>query len=58
MNHSGLTEAADGVFFVQGSAVNWVILRDGSELTLIDGGYPGDLDAVESSIRAIGHRPS
>ncbi|MFC9691911.1 MBL fold metallo-hydrolase [Kribbella sp. NPDC056951] len=57
MNDSGLVEAADDVFFVQGSAVNWVLLRDGSNLTLIDGGYPGDLEAVEASIRAIGRRP-
>ncbi|WP_202869197.1 MBL fold metallo-hydrolase [Kribbella antibiotica] len=57
MNYSGVVEAADNVFFVQGSAVNWVILRDGSDLTLIDGGYPGDADAVEASVRAIGGRP-
>ncbi|MET7283222.1 MBL fold metallo-hydrolase [Kribbella sp. NPDC005582] len=57
MTDSGVVEAAENVFFVQGPAVNWVILRDGSALTLVDGGYPGDLDAVEASIREIGHRP-
>src|SRR5690348_476226 len=50
-------EVADGVFFVQGTLVNWVLLRNGSDLTLIDGGYPGDIDDVEASIRAIGRQP-
>jgi glyoxylase-like metal-dependent hydrolase (beta-lactamase superfamily II) len=45
------------VFFASGTAVNWVLLRDGSDLTLIDGGYPGDLAAVEASIRHAGGRP-
>lgn len=38
-------------------AVNWVILREGSDLTLIDGGYPGQASTVVSSIRAIGAQP-
>lgn len=33
------------------------ILRDGDALTLIDGGYPGDVGAAESAIRALGRRP-
>lgn len=45
------------VFHVRGSAVNWVIVRDGRDLTLIDAGYPGDLSAVEESIARIGHHP-
>nr|WP_272954711.1 MBL fold metallo-hydrolase [Kribbella sandramycini] len=52
-----MVEVADGVFFVQGAAVNWVLIREGADLTLIDGGYPGDVTAVEESIRAIGRRP-
>ena len=38
-------------------AVNWVILREGSDLTLIDGGYPGQASTVVSSIREIGAQP-
>jgi glyoxylase-like metal-dependent hydrolase (beta-lactamase superfamily II) len=50
-------EVAPDVFLVRGRDVNWVILREGGELTLIDGGYPGDADVVDSSIRQLGHRP-
>jgi glyoxylase-like metal-dependent hydrolase (beta-lactamase superfamily II) len=49
-----VTEVADGVHFVQGKAVNWTLLTDGDAFTLVDAGYPGDLDAVLSSIEQIG----
>ncbi|WP_081748890.1 MBL fold metallo-hydrolase [Nocardiopsis sp. CNT312] len=52
-----VVEATEGVHFVGGAHVNWVILEEGEDLTLIDGGYPGDIDALEESIRHIGHRP-
>ncbi|MGH3155620.1 MAG: MBL fold metallo-hydrolase [Streptosporangiaceae bacterium] len=50
-------QVADGVFLVPGAEVNWVLLRDGTDLALVDAGYPGDLAAVEDSIRSIGGRP-
>jgi glyoxylase-like metal-dependent hydrolase (beta-lactamase superfamily II) len=50
-------QAADDVFLVTGTAVNWVLVREGADLTLIDGGYPGDVAAVEASVRALGHDP-
>jgi glyoxylase-like metal-dependent hydrolase (beta-lactamase superfamily II) len=50
-------EVADGVFLAAGTDVNWIILRDGTELTLIDSGWLGDIPAVEASIREIGSRP-
>ncbi|ONI70555.1 MBL fold metallo-hydrolase [Actinosynnema sp. ALI-1.44] len=50
-------EVAENVFCVGGTDVNWVLVRDGSDLTLIDSGWLGDRAAVEESIRAIGHRP-
>jgi glyoxylase-like metal-dependent hydrolase (beta-lactamase superfamily II) len=50
-------EVRDGVFHVAGADVNWILLREGSDVTLIDAGYPGYVDAVESSIRSIGSRP-
>jgi glyoxylase-like metal-dependent hydrolase (beta-lactamase superfamily II) len=34
-----------------------VLLRDGTDVTLIDTGYPGDIDALEQSVREIGARP-
>jgi glyoxylase-like metal-dependent hydrolase (beta-lactamase superfamily II) len=52
-----IVEAAAGVFLVRGTEVNWILLRDGTDLTLIDAGYPGDTPAVEASIRAVGSRP-
>ncbi|RZQ62430.1 MBL fold metallo-hydrolase [Amycolatopsis suaedae] len=52
-----MREVAKDVFCVGGTDVNWVLVREGSDLTLIDGGWRGDLPAVERSIRALGRRP-
>ncbi|MCC9307857.1 MBL fold metallo-hydrolase [Kitasatospora sp. RB6PN24] len=52
-----MIEVAENVFCCEGTAVNWIILRDGRDLTLIDGGWPGDAPAVEESIRSLGCRP-
>ncbi|SHM57487.1 MBL fold metallo-hydrolase [Cryptosporangium aurantiacum] len=52
-----VTEVAAGVHFVEGDAVNWVVLTDGDALTLIDAGYPADVDAVRQSLDLIGCRP-
>ncbi|WP_375491024.1 MBL fold metallo-hydrolase [uncultured Jatrophihabitans sp.] len=52
-----VTQVADGVWSATGTDTNWVLLRDGSDVTLIDAGYPGDADAVEASVREIGARP-
>ena len=54
MSTPTVTEVADGVHFVQGKAVNWTLLTDGDAFTLVDAGYPGDHDAVLSSIEQIG----
>ncbi len=48
---------ARDVFCVEGTAVNWVLVREGRDLTLIDAGYPGDVEALLASIASIGHRP-
>lgn len=52
-----VVEVEQNVFCVTGTDVNWVLLRDGTDLTLIDAGYPADVPAVEESIRSIGGRP-
>lgn len=52
-----IDEAAPNVFRAAGTDVNVVILRDGDALTLIDGGYPGDVGTVERVIRSLGRRP-
>lgn len=53
-----VTEAAPDVFFVEGPASNWTILRRGERFTLVDGGYPGDLPLVRESIRDAGLDPA
>lgn len=51
-------EVAQDVFRVRGTEVNWYLVRDGDDVTLIDTGYPGDLSRVEDSVRAIGRQPA
>jgi len=50
-------EVAPDVFFARGADANWVLLRDGRDVTLIDTGYPGYLADVLHSIRSIGSDP-
>lgn len=50
-------EVAANVFRVRGTEVNWYLVRDAADLTLIDCGYPGDAATVEASIRELGRRP-
>jgi glyoxylase-like metal-dependent hydrolase (beta-lactamase superfamily II) len=52
-----MTEVAKDVFSFTGTDVNWVIVREGDSLTLVDGGWRGDGAAVLRSIRSLGHRP-
>lgn len=47
-------EVAEDVFFVQGPAVNWTILKRDEEFTLIDTGYPGNWPLLQSSINFLG----
>jgi glyoxylase-like metal-dependent hydrolase (beta-lactamase superfamily II) len=51
------TDLGAGVTFVRGRDVNWLLVRDGGELTVVDGGYPGYRDAFEASVRAVGAAP-
>lgn len=52
-----MDQVARDVFCAEGTAVNWVLVREGRDLTLIDAGYPGDVRTLLASIAAIGHRP-
>ena len=52
-----LDEVAADVFLCRGADVNWVVLRDGRDVTLIDTGYPGYLPDVERSVRRVGSAP-
>ena len=44
------------VFLGRGTAVNWVLLREGRDLTLIDAGYPRDAPGIVRAIEGLGHR--
>jgi len=47
----------DELYLVSGSNTNWVIIKDGDSCTLIDTGYPGDHDALLTSLDAVGLAP-
>lgn len=40
----------------RGTTVNWVLLREGQDLTLIDSGYPLDAASIVASIESLGHQ--
>ncbi|MGB3769506.1 MAG: MBL fold metallo-hydrolase [Rhodococcus sp. (in: high G+C Gram-positive bacteria)] len=52
-----VTTVADGVHVAYGPDVNWTMLVDGSDVTLIDSGYPRYVGAVVESLGRIGRRP-
>lgn len=59
MTHSITIDTVPGAgrsatHLVRCGPANWVILQDGDDLTLIDGGYPGNADDVEQSIARVG----
>ncbi len=45
----------DNTHLVRCGHANWVLVEEGSDLTLIDGGYPANGGDVERSIEQIGH---
>ncbi|WP_205571701.1 MBL fold metallo-hydrolase [Arthrobacter celericrescens] len=53
-----IQETAPGVFFVEGPASNWIVVRDHSGFILIDSGYPADRDLVLGSVRSLGLDPA
>lgn len=50
-------QVAPDVFQCTGTHVNWYLLREGRDLTLIDAGWVGDTPAVVASVVAIGCDP-
>ncbi|MDN5686614.1 MAG: MBL fold metallo-hydrolase, partial [Brachybacterium sp.] len=51
-----IQEVAADVFLVRGIASNWTVVRQGDDVTLIDAGYPQDLDRLLGSIEHLGGR--
>ncbi|MFG2264079.1 MBL fold metallo-hydrolase [Streptomyces sp. NPDC048720] len=50
-------QVADAAYLVHGHNTNWVILKDGDDVTLVDTGYPGDRQGVLDSLAAVGSSP-
>lgn len=53
-----LTRVADDVHVALGTNVNWAIVTEGRDVTLVDAGYPVDAGAVVASVEALGRRVS
>lgn len=51
-----VTQVADGVHLAETGLVNWILLTEGDQITLVDTGYPGDRERVEESLTSIGRR--
>lgn len=49
-----MTEVAPGVHFVEGPSVNWTVLMGDDTVTLVDAGYPKDLELVLASLERVG----
>lgn len=49
-----LDEVARGVFRVEASHNNFVLIDDGTDVTIVDSGYPKDRDLVDASVAKIG----
>ena len=48
------SQVADGVFVVPGTHVNWVMVVDGRDVTLVDTGYHGDADQLRAGLDEVG----
>ncbi|WP_439031149.1 MBL fold metallo-hydrolase [Gordonia terrae] len=57
MTVTSLDGESSTTHFVHTDVVNWVLLEQDGQLTLIDGGYPGQADQVVDSIERIGRSP-
>jgi glyoxylase-like metal-dependent hydrolase (beta-lactamase superfamily II) len=52
-----IQQVSDHVWFVQGPASNWTVLRSDAGTYLIDAGYPADAPLVVESVAATGAAP-
>ncbi|MEU3856747.1 MBL fold metallo-hydrolase [Streptomyces sp. NPDC028722] len=50
-------QVAEGTYLVHGHHTNWVILKEGDAVTLIDTGYPGDRQGLLESLARVGSSP-
>jgi glyoxylase-like metal-dependent hydrolase (beta-lactamase superfamily II) len=47
----------EGVYLVSGSNTNWILVKEGDAVTLIDSGYPADYERLLASLSCIGVSP-
>ncbi|WP_369198588.1 MBL fold metallo-hydrolase [Streptomyces djakartensis] len=52
-----MKQVADNAWVGTGTVVNWLVVREGDALTLVDSGWPGDIGALEASLACIGQHP-
>ncbi|WP_183099995.1 MBL fold metallo-hydrolase [Nocardioides pelophilus] len=52
-----ITRVGDDVHLVTGTNVNWALVTEGDDVTLVDAGYPNDAKALLASLEGIGRRP-
>ncbi|MGW0770489.1 MBL fold metallo-hydrolase [Streptomyces sp. NPDC002676] len=50
-------QVADNTYLVHGHHTNWVILKEGDAVTLVDTGYPGDRQGLLESLAQVGSSP-
>lgn len=55
---TNVSEQAPGVYFAEGPASNWIVVRDRIGFILIDSGYPSDRPHVLESLRYLGLHPA
>ncbi|WP_425423631.1 MBL fold metallo-hydrolase [Streptomyces megasporus] len=53
-----MVQVEAGVHLVTGRNTNWVIVREGDAVTLVDTGYPRDRELLLASLDAVGAAPS
>lgn len=53
-----VVEVAPGVWHARAKHVGWALLVDGSEVTVVDTGYPGDRDRLVASLERVGRSPA
>jgi len=51
-----VTQIADGVHLASTGLVNWGLVEEDGQVTLIDAGYPGDASRVRASLTRIGRQ--
>jgi glyoxylase-like metal-dependent hydrolase (beta-lactamase superfamily II) len=51
-----VTQIADGVHIASTGLVNWGLVTEGDQVTLIDAGYPGDASRLRASLARIGRK--